>query len=89
MFLQRAVKRLSGLCADAEGSGFDSLYRVAFGLQVFLVKSFSQDKNDCFWEILNQGLEMLYSLLNRGEKDYHQSMIVADVLESFERLAFY
>ena len=85
--MQRAARRLALFSADTDEWGFDLIYKVAFGLQVLLVHSFNKTHDDCFWEILNQGLELLSSLLNQCEYDYRQRITVTDVLESFERAA--
>ncbi len=85
--LQIAAKKLAGFCADTDDWGFETLYKVAFGLQVLLINSFYRVHNDVYWEILRQGLAMLSALLNQCESEYHQRLAVDDMLESFNKAA--
>lgn len=88
IILQRAAKRLAGFCMDADRWGFDTMYKIAFGLQELIEKSLARAKNNCFWETLNRGISLLSSMVNRCEYDYRQRLAVADVLDSFDRAAY-
>lgn len=85
--LQKSAKRLAEFCIDTDGWGFDTLYKVAFGLQTLLVHSFNKVPDDFFREILDRGVVLLSSLLDQCESEYHQRLAVADMLDSFTKAA--
>ncbi len=86
-YLRKAARRLASFSTDADGWGFDSLYRVAFGLQTLLLDSFNRFHDGAFWKALDRGVDMLFSLLDQCESEYVERLAIAELLEGFNRIS--
>jgi hypothetical protein len=85
--LQKASERLGKVCIEADSWGFNSLYEVAQGLQMFLLNSSKRMKDKGFRETLDLGLAMLSALLERCESDFRWRLAIAETLNRFNREA--
>ncbi len=85
--LQRASERLGKFCIDADSWGFDSLYKVALGVQMLLLNSGGRIPHVGFREALRRSLAILPLLLEQCERDFCWRLAIADLLESFDQVA--
>lgn len=81
--MDRVPEKLERFCFEADGWGFDALYKVAAGLHSLVVDHGARKEG--IQEALDRGLEMLSALIEQCGCDFQWRLAVADVLECFDR----
>jgi hypothetical protein len=82
---QKTSERLARFCTEADSWGFNDLYEVGMGIQIFLLNSGGSIQNGRGIETLNRGLTRLSELLHRCENEYRWRLSIADTQDSFDR----
>jgi hypothetical protein len=76
--LQKVSERLGKFCIEADSWGFNDLYEVGMGLQIFLLNSGGRIQSDGGDETIDRGLATLSTLLRRCENDFRWRLAMAD-----------
>ena len=84
-YLKKASERLGNICMDADSWDFNSIYEIAFSLQMLLLDSGWQEQKNGFWEAVNQGLTMISALLDQCENDFRWKLAIADTLDCIKQ----
>ena len=85
--LKRVAEKLGKFCLDADGWGFEELYRVAFDMQHQLINldSGKQKWSNRATAILDQKLTMMSKMLRECENDYHKRLAISGLLNTPSR----
>jgi hypothetical protein len=87
--LRNVSEQLAAVCIEAEGWGFDALYRVGMSLQVLLLDYGHRIQEEVFWNTLTRGVSMMSSLLDQCENEFRSRLAVGDFLDSVNQLSHY
>jgi hypothetical protein len=85
--LKRVTEKLGKICLDADGWGFEELYRVAFDMQhqLIILDSGKQEWSNRATAILDQKLTMMSKMLRECENDYHKRLAISGLLNTPSR----
>ncbi len=83
--LQKIAERLASLGIEADSWGFDSLYEIAFSLQLLLLNAGGRIQSDQCWDALQRGFRMLDAIVERCERDFRWRVAITDTLDCLTR----
>ena len=78
---QKAIERLEEFYMDADSWQFDALYKIASGLQRFLLNSGNRAARDDYLDVLEKGFGMLSAILEQCESDFRLRLAIAEMLD--------
>jgi hypothetical protein len=85
-YVKKVSDHLEAFCLDADCWGFNSLYEISQGLQMFLIKSGNRLQEGHYWGTLDKGLAMLAALLEQCEGDFRWALAIAEMLDCFDQV---
>ncbi len=84
----RASERLQKFYLEAANWRFDSLYEISRSLQILVIESRGRVWGDDLGKVLNDGIEMLSTLLEQCESEFQLELAIADMLDRINRVSW-